>query len=263
MCVKACAYCGSAGPLTKDHVWPECFLERTGRRAAHFSHQSGRVHGADYVVQDVCETCNNVSLSPLDDYFCRLYDEYFAHAHGFGAVVTFCFDYHFLVRSLLKIAYNSARSAGSDDSYLRELRSYIRDGSSVPRQLAVFAELVSPTLVKETGAPGGMRAQLPENFYRSAITQLFTPNGSRVCTRIVAVGSYYFHLAFPAAPMADSAFDEAANELGTHIDGVVQVTSTMNEITLHSSSQDAISSIVPHIQQHHDAYRTFFDRRDS
>lgn len=261
--MNACAYCGAAGPLTKDHVWPECFLEKTGRRAAHFSHQSGRAHGADYVVADVCGRCNNVLLSPLDDYFCRLYDEYFIRAHGFDSVVPFKFDYHLLVRSLLKIAYNSARASGSDDSYLRPLCSYIREGSPLPTQLAVFAELVSPTLVRDSASPAGMRPQLPIDFYRSAITKLLTPNGHRVHSRIVAVGSFYFHLVFPAVSLLDDEFAAAAGELGAHVDGVLRLAAPGGEITLRSSPQDAISSIVPHIQQHGNAYRSFFRRRDS
>jgi hypothetical protein len=259
--VTACAYCDTPGTLTRDHVWPACLLERTGGRAAHFSHKGGRVHGADYVVRDVCEHCNGVLLSPLDGYFCRLYDEYFAIGHGQAATVRFAVDYHLLTRALLKIAYNSARAAGSDDSYLRALRQYIRDGLPAPTQLAVFAELVSPTPVRDPSAPGGERLQLPTDFYRSAITKLLTPSGDRVHTRIVAVGSFYFHIVVPAEPMADSEFAMAADELGSHIAGVVRLTASTSEVSLCTSPQDAISSIVPHISQHSEAYRRFFQRR--
>lgn len=260
-CMSLCAYCDAAGPLTRDHVWPECFLERTGRQGAHFSHQSRRAHGADYTVADVCPKCNNVLLSPLDTYFCQLYDEYFVQAHGPGAAIAFTFEYHLLVRALLKIAYNSARSAGSDDSYLRELRSYIKDGSPAPGQLAVFAELVSPTVVAEPTLPDGVRLQLPTNFYRSAITKLLTPNGDRVHARIVAVGSFYFHLLFPARSMADGEFEGAALELGAYVRGTVRLSAAESQMTLRSSPQDAISSIVPHIHQNEEAYRRFFNRR--
>jgi len=101
---KECAYCGSAGPFTDDHVWPSCFLDRFGRHAAHFSVRGQQVHGADYVVKDVCKTCNSERLSPLNAYFCRLYDEYFRFLHDFDSEVTFRYDFNLLARSLLKIS---------------------------------------------------------------------------------------------------------------------------------------------------------------
>ena len=58
---KSCAYCDGASPLTRDHVWPSAVLDEMGRVDAHFSHQSGRVHGGD-----------------LDGYLCQLYDAYFS-----------------------------------------------------------------------------------------------------------------------------------------------------------------------------------------
>lgn len=256
-----CAYCGAPGPYTKDHVWPKSFLDRTGRQAAHFSHQSRRAHGADYVVADVCEQCNNVALNYLDAYFCQLYDKYFATAHGHDTTIRFTFDYHLLTRALLKIAYNSARSAGSDDTYLRTLAPYIRSGPPAQSQVAVFAELVSPTAVKDPAVPGSARYQLPTNFYRSAITKILTPAGERIHTRIVAVGSYYFHLIFPAQAMSDEDFASAARELGERIEGTVRLTPGETEVLLRSSPQDAITSIVKHLRQHKETYAAFFRRR--
>ena len=258
---QRCAYCDGSGPLTRDHVWPECFLDRTGRVAAHFSHQSERAHGADYVVGDVCSRCNNDILSKLDDYLCRLYDEYFAEARGFGATVVFRYDYHLLVRTLLKIAYNSARAAGSDHEHLRRLRSYILLGEPVPTQLALFAEIVSPTLVADSKEPSGNRTVLPSGFYRSAITRLLTPHGDRLRPRIVAIDSFYFHLLLPAVALADSEFEEAAAELGEYVPGVVRLSPLSTELILKTSPQDAISSAVPHVRRHEKTYREFFKRR--
>jgi hypothetical protein len=45
--------------------------ERTARQAVHFSLRAQRVHGADYVVNDVCSLCNRDRLGPLDAYFCH------------------------------------------------------------------------------------------------------------------------------------------------------------------------------------------------
>jgi hypothetical protein len=200
-------------------------------------------------------------LSDLDSYFCQLYDEYFAQARDFNTTVTFRYDYTRLARTLLKIAFNSARAAGSEYEYLKRLRSYVLTGEPTPSQLSLFAELVSPTLVKDDSQASGTRVLLPSGFYRSAITKLLTPHGERVRTRIVAVNSFYFHLVLPAFPMMAPEFDEAASELGQYISGVVRLAPELSEVILQTSPQDAISSAVPHLRQHHDTYRDFFERR--
>ncbi len=94
-----CTYCNEECSPTREHVWPECFLERvgkTGQNFAHYSPKSGLVHGADYIVRDVCATCNNIKLSVLDLYFCALYDHYFHEPKGSDAVVEFFYDFDLL-----------------------------------------------------------------------------------------------------------------------------------------------------------------------
>ena len=63
---KKCAYCDQPGKLTRERVWSDCFWEREGREAAHFSVATQSVHGADYVVKNVCQQCNSTLLAPLD-----------------------------------------------------------------------------------------------------------------------------------------------------------------------------------------------------
>jgi hypothetical protein len=196
----------------------------------------------------------------LDAYFCELYDRYFAEARGFDTTVEFEYDFHLLTRALLKIAYNSARSAGSEHAHLRSAQAYIARGEPVPAQLAVYAELVSPTIVTDENVPSG-RVVLPENFYRSVVSKLLTPHGGDVHTRIIAVGSFYFHLVLPAKLLSDEEFELAASELGLFVPGVVRLLSSAKSVTLRSSPQDAISSIAPHLQKHGDTYREYFKRK--
>lgn len=255
-----CAYCDGPGPLTRDHVWPECFLARTGRTAAHFAHQSGKAHGADYVVADVCSRCNNEILSELDSYFCGLYDQFFAEVRGFDSSVEFQYDFDRLARALLKISFNSARACGSEHEYLRQVRSYTLTGQPRPAQLALFLEVVSPSVVTNQ-SPDTTRTVLPKNLYRTGVATLLTPHGHRVRPRIVAINSFYFHVVLPALPMTDAMFAEAADELGQNIKGVVRLQTGASKVTLRSSPQHALSSLAPHIQRHSATYREFFDRR--
>lgn len=255
--VRTCAYCDRSAVLTKEHVWPECFLKRRGRDAAHFSHKSGRVHGADYVVADVCSECNATRLSPLDAYFCRLYDAYFSEPRDFDSTVVFRFEFDTLVRALLKIAYNSARSAGSHVDYFFGFRSFILGLEGRPTQLAMFLELVSPSLIPDEA--GGHKKLLP-TMYRSAVTSLLTRAGQEVVTRIVAVNSFYFHLVLPRATTSATVFDEAVGDLGVLISGVVRLDPDVDEVVLRSSPQDGLRSIRPQLEAHAKQYREYFGR---
>lgn len=258
---KRCAYCDLSAPMTKEHVWPDCFLDRTGRTAAHFSHKSGKVHGGDYLVADVCGYCNNKMLSPLDAYFCRLYDEYFSQVHGFHSKVVFRYDYVLLSRTLFKIAYNSARSAGSDYQPVANLRKSILGKDPWPDQVALFAELVSPTEVPDDTEPSGVRVVLPQGLYRSAITQLQTASGELVHTRVVAINSFYFHLMIPAAEMGNTQFEDIASEFPLLVRGAVRLRTESCEVVLESSPQDAITSFAPHVRAHSEQYNAFFAKR--
>src|SRR2546427_652532 len=98
---RRCAYCDGLGPLTRDHVWPECFLERFGLEVAKFSVKKSRVYGGDYVVNDVCRKCNSGPLSQVDEYFCALYDEHLHGLHDFNSAVVLRYDFDLLARALL------------------------------------------------------------------------------------------------------------------------------------------------------------------
>ena len=143
--IKACAFCAQERQLTKEHVWPSCFMDRVGRGGAHYSPKSEKVHGADYVVRDVCAECNNVHLAELDEYFCALYDSHLSVPLGANEEAVLNYNYDLLCRVLLKIAFNTARSAGSDSAPFQRLLPYVRRGASCPPGVALIAELVSPT----------------------------------------------------------------------------------------------------------------------
>lgn len=257
---RRCAFCDLHTTLTREHVWPECFLSRTGRVSAHFSQRSQKVHGADYVVSDVCSYCNNKLLSPLDAYLCKLYDEYFVRLHGFHSSICFQYDFPLLTRMLLKVAYNSARSAGSDPEPLTRYRKVMLGREPIPIQVAVCAELISPTEVRDPAEPAGFRVVMPQ-LYRSAITKLVTPRGEDIHTRIVAVNSFYFHLVLPLRTMGDDDFEAAVDEFLHHIQGVVHLSPSASEVILMSSPQDGISSMAPHLKAHAEQYEKYFSEQ--
>lgn len=244
--------------MTADHVWPNSFLDRFGRHAAHLSIRSGKVHGADYVVKDVCATCNAERLSPLDTYFCLLYDKYFVHLQDFASTVRFEYDFNLLARSLLKIAYNSARQGISDPEPLAALKGFILGSEPCPAQFTMFVELVSPTLVPQVD---GSICKVMPNMYRSVLGRFLKPGGDLVLLRVVAVNSFYFHLIVPLERLTQSEFDSVAAAFSENIIGVEQLSPRFSRVTIHTSPQDGIRSVIPQLRAYREQYRQFFAKK--
>jgi hypothetical protein len=261
--MKVCAFCGEEKQLTREHIWPSAFLDRVGRTSAHYSPVSGKVHGADYVVSDVCATCNNVHLTQLDDYFCDLYDSQLATPMGFGQSVHFQYNHDLLCRALLKIAYNTARSAGSECQPFQRVRSYILRGGTCPSGIAVLAELVSPTLIVSRPGEGEDVKEVRPTMYRSARGELLTPNGNTVLVRVVAVNSFFFHILILREERHIDRFARAVEEFLAAIEGTLLLSPTAGEVLLHSSPQDSLSSMLPLLKAKRDQYGKFFERRRS
>ena len=256
-----CAYCGDDTAITRDHVWPEAFLSRLGRRCAHFSHQTSKAHGADSVVSDVCKVCNNGPLSVIDNYFCGLYDSYFSIEYGFADEVEFHYNFDLLARALLKISYNSARSAGSDWTILSTLRGYVLNGIPQPVQFAMFGELVSPALLVDATTGEPVRIVSPVGTYRSCISSVTGQIGDQVYCRLITIGSFWFHLVLPRQEMSDDQFEANAVGFAAVLGEIVRVTASNEIVTLRTSVRDGVSSIAKHVVENGEAYRKFYMRR--
>jgi hypothetical protein len=256
---RKCAYCGSVRKLSKEHVWPSGFLKKLEGNHAHYSPKSGKVHGGDYIVCDVCECCNNEKLSPLDSYFCKLYDLYFSNSRGPNEEVLFEYEYDLLARVLLKIAYNTARSAGSEISPFTRTTDYILYGAKKPAGISIIGELVSPTFVADINAPAHIKEIRPI-MYRSILGQLKTPHGYAVLLRIIAVNSFFFHLLITREPYHKTIFNRAVRELITNVSGTVLLKPERKSVVLRTSPQDGLSSMLPLLQKKHKEYKEFFDK---
>ena len=257
-----CAYCGYVGKLSKEHVWPSGFLKKHKGNSAHYSPKSGKVHGGDYIVSDVCEHCNNNKLSPLDSYFCKLDDLYFSNPRGFNEEVIFEYEYDLLARILLKIAYNTARSAGSETSPFTRTTDYILHGNNRPTGISIIGELVSPTLVPDSQDPARTKEIRP-TMYRSVLCQLLTPHSYAVLLRLVAVSSFFFFLLLTREPSNQTIFNRAVQELINHVSGTVLLKPECKSVILRTSPQDSLSSMLPLLHRKHKEYQEFFDGQQS
>lgn len=257
---RKCAYCGSDTKLSKEHVWPKSFLAKLEKGYAKYSPKSGKVHGGDYIVHDVCSLCNNERLSPLDLYFSKLYDSYFYDTKGLNETIIFEFDYDLLTRVLLKIAYNTARSAGSEVLPFQRIVNYILYGTERPEGIATIAELVSPTFITHQINKELHIKEIRPTMFRSALGKLLTPHGDTVLVRIVAVNSFYFHLLITRDPFDKKIFEIAVNEFTEGIPGTILLSPTCKSVSLYSSPQDGISSMLPLLKGKHKEYSEFFNK---
>src|SRR5439155_1500186 len=77
LAMRRCAYCGRAGQLTREHLFPDFLVrESPGYRTYVDRARGERVHKSPPAIRDVCKRCNNGPLSALDSYGRVLTREY-------------------------------------------------------------------------------------------------------------------------------------------------------------------------------------------
>lgn len=116
---KVCSYCDKEKALTKEHIWPKGFIDRADSDLLAYNKKLNRLINTEPVIKDVCAECNNEKLSSLDGYLCTLYDKYFTNIIEHGQPAEFSCDYDKLLRGLLKISYNSARTQKQDHEKIK------------------------------------------------------------------------------------------------------------------------------------------------
>jgi hypothetical protein len=150
-----CAFCGEMAALTREHLWPSGLhrrLQAVNRQTetSMWLRRADKELASEPIVKDVCATCNNITLSKLDDYICELFDRQFVAI--FVAIpqrhdeVPFEYEYHRLKRWLLKICFNSARIHSSIDLFaFAPLLPYILGRSESPgRSVRLYVQLSYP-----------------------------------------------------------------------------------------------------------------------
>lgn len=66
--IKTCAYCGSRGPFSREHVIPAFLYRQYPDQKFGLHPKASRYIEWEAVVGDVCSACNSGSLSSLDAY---------------------------------------------------------------------------------------------------------------------------------------------------------------------------------------------------
>jgi hypothetical protein len=152
--VRSCVYCGRGTDLTNEHVIPECYHEASGETISIVQTPTeDKAIPNPQEIGDVCATCNSGPLSRLDSYFAALNKEYFAAIVYPGDRIRFRYDLDLLLRFMLKIGYNVARTRKWPLQIFQEARAFILGKEPCPSGFRIFLQLLIPTPAKKTNLP--------------------------------------------------------------------------------------------------------------
>lgn len=206
---RTCAYCGSGGPLTHEHLFTDGLLKRVTppENALQYLKKPRKFVDGDVTVKDVCSKCNNELLSSLDDYICKLYDECFKDFVHKGESIRFRYDFDKLARWLLKTIYNSGRVHNYGSHVFPKWIQYILYGLEKPEGITILVRIVIPHKVDSAAAyakrlseaiqKAGERVPAQVRIIEDANPSLLRYEKIFALYRIVALNSYYFHVIIP------------------------------------------------------------------
>ncbi|MFI5399250.1 MAG: hypothetical protein ACHQ9S_27280 [Candidatus Binatia bacterium] len=207
--MRRCAYCGSAGRLTREDIFSTFLREYYPSYRTHLDHTRDRRGRDTPVVRDVCRLCNNITLGSLDAYMAQVNADYLSVSPPEDGVM-FRYDYDRLLRYLLKVWYNSARASRQSVAEYARFAPYILGRESEPPLpttlfLALLGEFELPT---EGGRPS---RHTPQNVRLGNVT----PEDAEWSERIVfgplaSFNAYLFVAEFWRPDVLPSLRDEFA-----------------------------------------------------
>jgi hypothetical protein len=221
---RSCAFCGIQKDLSREHIFPNGVIRKYQSEMLSLNDKSEKTFKADLVVKDVCEECNNGVLSDIDARFVQLYEKYMLAPIMPGDSVTFDFNYHDLLRELIKISYNSARASVDGHNAIKALKKYtpyilgkVSEADDVHLRLQIVTSSVR--FNTETNQSEGL---FQAELLRSAKMEYNGHLNSSFKIRIVAFNSFWFYIIVPSKKVNSAkkmAFIEGFTE-SYHLPGV-------------------------------------------
>jgi|SRR5665647_98849 len=197
--IKNCAYCGAQGNLTREHIFPGSIIKRYDEKLISINDKSDKAFRSDLVVKDVCKTCNNGILSKLDKELLLLYDKYMHLPIVPGSCAELKFEYHSLLRVLLKISYNSARSSSDGikaTNTLKKFVPYIIGKMNVDPNVMLRLQIVT-SANKYNLVSRKVEGVVEANILRNCKIDYDGHQQSNFILRMVAINSFWFYLIIP------------------------------------------------------------------
>jgi hypothetical protein len=166
---RVCAYCGAAG-RTREHIFPAFLRDHFPGHNTFVDNTRGKVLvGAAPTIRDVCEACNNGPLAQLDGYGAELAREYFTQAVELGPVrVTFVADFHRLLRWLLKLSFNDARSRRKGDSFKPFVPYILGRAAQAPIPTHLLVGMIAPVVSTSAERSAGHDEVIRPHVHRMA-----------------------------------------------------------------------------------------------
>ncbi|MFY0802057.1 hypothetical protein [Peribacillus frigoritolerans] len=272
--MAVCAYCGNKGDLTKEHVIPSWLYEATKNQNLQLIQaQPKKFINNQQTKKDVCETCNNIALSKLDNYVKNLHDEYFRNIVKNNESIVFNYNFDFLARWLLKVSFNSARANKGNYHVFSNLKKYMINGTDRPSKLTIMIQLITPQVLSKRE-----RDLIPDENLRKL--GVITPNTTRISrldaattsvdpqkfdiARMVMVNSYQFFIFLPSDKVqSDLEWDDLLNQFGTSeiTSGVQKLMTTENSIKVSASKVKLVHTMEHHIMRNLKVYSQLINDR--
>lgn len=246
--------------MTREHIWPKCIIERVNY-SDRYSERAAKVFSGDATISDVCADCNNGVLSGLDGYIAQVYDAHFAHFAKAGQPVEFRYDYDLLLRWLLKLSYNTARTVDKDIETLKRYVPYVLGNAPRPADASVVLQLVAPSYLarKDGDGPPIVEKKLYPKSTRSARVQLEGKELDWCVIRVVSINSFYFYIVLTPVPNTTVPLEEMLDVMraihGTPLDPEAAF------IRLETSRPDLAGVLMPHMQANLDLYQRHLQRK--
>ncbi len=144
-------------------------------------------------VKDVCENCNNVTLSRLDEYAAALDRSYFTHIVGFSPGIEFEYDFKLLLRWLLKITYNDDRTRTPPYEAKPFVPFILGEESEPPFAITVLLGLITPSVTpRDQQARGAPKIIEPESCGIGYLSYDEPAKSDILIGRFVQINSYLF-----------------------------------------------------------------------
>ena len=210
--MKKCAYCDVKTKLTKEHIWPKCMISRMPELSFRYIGSQEKFVTSELVVSDVCSKCNNEKLSKLDSYFCSLYDKFFKNFSKEKKEFIFEYDYGLLLRSLLKITFNSSRTFDEENNFFEKLKAYILEGKNTWENIIITLDIVTPAIVN------GEKIYLKS--MRCCDVNVGTKNENFII-RLISVNSFYFYILISKSEILSYESVEELKDIFSRIPGSV------------------------------------------
>ncbi|MEJ8866794.1 hypothetical protein [Pseudomonas jessenii] len=193
--MKSCAYCGLVGVMTKEHIWAASLIRKFNDLLT-YNKNTNKFYKGEAVVKDVCGECNNLVLGSLDEYMSGLFDRCFQRFLDPGDSAVLEYDYDLLLRTLLKISYNAARSVANEKAVKHHKRfvRYIMDGT---HRGSIMLRLQVVTSSRQVDLEGNDLGALNPEVLRCGTVPYDGVLSERFMVRLVAINCFWFYVIFP------------------------------------------------------------------